>query len=270
MTLFDTVCKSIKTSSIQNCHFDKMSHELLRNACKNYHNGGSIDELRRLLASKVDVNSSTSESALFFCIDTSEHKLVRELVDANADVNMTHDRNWAPLIVSTCYGNTKIMKILLEAKADTEAVNSSGETALMSVIQRSRDWEPIELLIESKANVNTKEHAWGRTPAHIACKRGDLYLLKKLVEYKADVSDKSRSGPLSVALCEGKHDCSRFIMDVWDNIERLKFVRLSFLIHCGRETNGYKKNNSFAHIVSESLRGFRNIRKLVSDYIYTN
>ncbi len=84
-------------------------------------------------------------------------------------------------------GDTPLIKALLDAKADPNAANAEGETALM-VVARAGDVPAAELLVKAGADVNAVE-AWGQqSPLMWAAAQKQPAMVKFLVAHGANVN----------------------------------------------------------------------------------
>lgn len=87
---------------------------------------------------------------------------------------------------------TEIAKLLLEQRADVNAKQSDGDTALIRAAA-SGNAPLVRLLIDQGAEVNAKGSE-GKTPLMWALKRGDMELVAILLEKGADLSPKDQDG----------------------------------------------------------------------------
>jgi ankyrin repeat protein len=96
---------------------------------------GDVDELNRLLALGVDVNTRYDNilgenTALITAIDNQNDEFAKALLAAGADINLQgYDGNTALMVA--CYNAYfDEVKLLLHAGADTNLKNDYGQTAL--------------------------------------------------------------------------------------------------------------------------------------------
>ena len=78
------------------------------------------------------------------------------LISANANVNAKTRFNRYGMHYAVTYGYIEIIKKLIDAKADIDVIDSSGDTPLMLAIQ-TNNYDICKLLIEHGANVNINE-----------------------------------------------------------------------------------------------------------------
>jgi ankyrin repeat protein len=123
-------------------------------------------EIIAILASgKANLNASNAAyTPLSYAIEQGNKDLVKALVTAGADPNAKTVGGQAPLILAM--DNAEIFQMLLDAKANPNITNSSGETAFTAAIQ-AESLERTETLIKAGADVNLKDES-GRFPLTIA------------------------------------------------------------------------------------------------------
>ena len=113
---------------------------------------GHIDVVRALIAAKADVNVANNDgkTALFAASRNGHADVVQALLAAKANVNAKAEysfsgyavtlggldpvakptKGWTALMVASQYGHIDVVRALIAAKADVNAQNADGETAL--------------------------------------------------------------------------------------------------------------------------------------------
>lgn len=141
-------------------------------------------------------------------------ELLRALIKAGADINAENSGSTRPLQSACRYGETEIVKTLLESKiADINDEDSLGNTALHTAALSGSD-KCVEALIASKINVN-HQNKQGRTALHLAAWEGHLETVKVLVDASAklDSADGHQRTPFWFA-CYGKSEpTARYLLD---------------------------------------------------------
>jgi len=79
-----------------------------------------------------------------------DRRLVRLLLTAKADVNAVEDDGKTALMVASANGRVEVVKALLAAKADVNARQPDGSTALMLALRNGHQ-EVAELLMRAMA-----------------------------------------------------------------------------------------------------------------------
>jgi hypothetical protein len=116
-------------------------------------------------------------------------------------------------------GHEAVIKLLLEAKADIESKDLSGQTSLSRAAENGHE-AVVKLLLEAKADIKSKDSR-GRTPLSLAAENGHEAVVKLLLEAKADIESKDLSGqtPLSWA-AENRHEAVvKLLLEVKADVE---------------------------------------------------
>lgn len=80
--------------------------------------------------------------------------LVKVLLSAGANVNAVNYKKVTPLIFAAASGDLATIIVLLEAKADVNAVNENGDTALMAAVSNKLGISCVYALLAAGADVN--------------------------------------------------------------------------------------------------------------------
>jgi ankyrin repeat protein len=91
-------------------------------------------------------------SPLHDAADMGERDRIRVLLEGKADVNAVNTNNATPLHRAALRGNVTCVRLLLEGKADVNAVNTNNATPLHCALFGC--FECVSLLLEGKADVN--------------------------------------------------------------------------------------------------------------------
>jgi ankyrin repeat protein len=124
-----------------------------------------LNKVKALVAAGADVNAKDGEvTALALAIDKDKCsiEIVDALLAAGANPNMRITLGWTPLMWASSMYRPDIVKSLVAAGADVNAIQRTGKTALMLVVQQSDVTDIVKLLLASGANVSIKD-AEGRT-----------------------------------------------------------------------------------------------------------
>ncbi|KAL1897649.1 hypothetical protein Sste5346_003957 [Sporothrix stenoceras] len=142
-------------------------------------------------------------------------ELVQFLLSVGASVN-SHDEDTGhtPLIQAALCNNEETIKLLIDARADVNAVDNEGKTALSHGVAQDG---VVRLLLASGAKVDWKDNG-GLTPLMWAAKDMKSHAIRLLIEAGADVSFMDPSGRNTLAVCAE----SRFhLQDQEEEIRRL-------------------------------------------------
>ncbi len=180
----DSVRALIKAGADVNATTDR-GHTALMTAARN----GSTAVVRILLAAKADVNAKAEGgmTALHQAAEAGNVEVIELLLAAGADISARNEWAGTPLhyavqnanvarcllkhgcrvdapgnedclgmpalSLATVFGNSEVIKLLLEAGANINAQDQTGKTALMHSIQPKKA-DVLELLIQSHADLN--------------------------------------------------------------------------------------------------------------------
>jgi len=122
---------------------------------------GGIAEARGAFLKGESVNSR-SRSGTPVIITAVEHNniaVLRFLLEQGANPDLPEKRtNRSALLIASEVGDTTIIRLLLDAKADTSQADRQGETPLMKAA-RVGAIEAVQLLIAAGADVNATDYA---------------------------------------------------------------------------------------------------------------
>src|SRR5580704_12274712 len=110
-------------------------------------------------------------------------------------------------------GDKAALRVLLEQKADVNAPQTDGATAIQWAAYRD-DMEMADLLIRAGANVKTPNRD-GATALYLASLRGDAAMIDKLLNAGADPNERGPEGetPLMLASRAGNLDAIKVLLD---------------------------------------------------------
>ncbi|XP_042299341.1 oxysterol-binding protein-related protein 1-like isoform X3 [Sceloporus undulatus] len=156
--------------------------------------------------------------------------VVKNLLEAGADVNVLNDMGDTPLHRAAFTGRKEVVLLLLESDADTSIVNGNGQTAkdvthnkeireMLEAVERTQERKLEELLLgaarEGEAgkltallnrsnppDINCTDQM-GNTPLHCAAYRAHKHCALKLLKCGADSKLKNKSGQTPLALAQG-------------------------------------------------------------------
>jgi len=129
------------------------------------------------------------------------------LLAAAGDINV-------PLADAAQHGDRAAVRALLNEKADVNAAQGDGMTALHWAAFRD-DLELARLLIKAGANVQAQTRIGGQTPLALACKNGDAAMIDLLLYAGASpkAGDELGTTPLMLAAASGSTAAVKVLLD---------------------------------------------------------
>ena len=128
------------------------------------------DEEGAFNVARIDPNVQWREdgqSPIFLATVKGQLHIMKRLITAKADVNITNNDGRSPLALGAEFGQTPAMTILIEAGAEVNACDSRGRTALHVAVSFNRlDTARSLLLWHADPNIQSNTQLW--TPLHIA------------------------------------------------------------------------------------------------------
>lgn len=135
----------------------------------------------------VNAPEADGSTALMWATYQVDQELVRALLDAGAEADVTNNYGSTPLAEAVKLGNVELVRMLLEAGADPDSPNQDRQTALMLAAHIGA-LEIARMLIEHGADVNAVETFRGQTALMWAAAENHPAVAELLVEHGADVS----------------------------------------------------------------------------------
>jgi uncharacterized protein len=119
----------------------------------------------------------------------------------------------SPVADSAMKGDTAALRVLIQKKADVNAVQADGATAIQWAAYRN-DVEMADLLIAAGANVKLANRE-GATPLWLAAENGGSRMIGKLLEAGADPNGRTPNGetPLMMAARNGNVSALEILLD---------------------------------------------------------
>jgi uncharacterized protein len=132
----------------------------------------------------------------------AKHRLVELCQEQPELVRASSPDGFQPLHLAAFFGQTEVIRELLERHADVNAVadNPSRVRPLHSAVA-SRNGDAVRLLVEHGAEVDVQQHG-GWTPLHAAALHGDRSLVELFINRGADAKMTSDDGKDAAALAE--------------------------------------------------------------------
>jgi hypothetical protein len=164
---------------------------------------GSHDE-------KIVLESVQTETVpLVMAVASSDLKAVNALLAHGADANATNSVGIPVLVMAIRLGSTPIVEALLKNKADANSRDADTDLTPLLRARTKRDIEPeiARLLLAAGADVNAASRRNGNltsgfTPLMYASARGRDEVVQLLLERRANVNAKARSGFTALSMAK--------------------------------------------------------------------
>jgi ankyrin repeat protein len=181
-----------------------------------------IVRLVRLLLdndANVEVQDKHENTALHFAASEGHLEVVCMLLEFKAEVDSRNQDRSTPLLIASSKGNLEISRLLLTRGADPFVHDNNGSTPL-HLATIGRHFEVARSLLEHKADVNALDGG-GWTPLHKASQcwwKGDpeiVRLVRLLLDNDAnvEVQDKHENTALHFAASEGHLEVTRMLLE---------------------------------------------------------
>jgi len=129
-------------------------------------------------------------------------------------------KDFTRLHLAAYFGLYDIVKLLLDSDI-CDLIDSYGRTPLSWAAVFGRE-AVVKLLIESGAEIETKDKDWGRTPLSWAARQDREAVVKLLLDKGAEIEKKDNQGqtPLSWAARQGREAVVKLLLDKGAEIEK--------------------------------------------------
>jgi serine/threonine-protein phosphatase 6 regulatory ankyrin repeat subunit B len=159
-----------------------------------------------LIASGININETDSNggTALYWATHFLNVAMVRDLLAANADPNITTPRNSAALEIAICRSpqtpetikeQMEIVTMLLDAGAEVNIQSNDRGSSPLMLAAHYRNTAAALAILKKGANTDLKNNA-GQTALMTAAKTGNIPLVKALLAVDADVNIATPAGLL--------------------------------------------------------------------------
>eukprot|EP01004_Peranema_trichophorum_P003056 NODE_2069_length_1700_cov_49.635384_g1770_i0.p1 GENE.NODE_2069_length_1700_cov_49.635384_g1770_i0~~NODE_2069_length_1700_cov_49.635384_g1770_i0.p1 ORF type:complete len:482 (-),score=97.76 NODE_2069_length_1700_cov_49.635384_g1770_i0:162-1607(-) len=176
---------------------------LLHWACK----GGQVNVARLLLYHGADPNlpDDTGATALYSSTLLGNISLVQLLLNAKADSKAVNTADgYTALYMASLMGNDGIVTALIQASANINYGATEVPTTPLYAAVNSGHSNVAKILLNAGANVDIPSTDKLLTPLHSACQQGDRSMVHLLVERAADVNAVTVDGRTPLQICRSQ------------------------------------------------------------------
>lgn len=144
---------------------------------------------------EIDAGRADGSTALAWAAHEDDEQAVDLLIRAGADVNKANDfHGVTPVALACANGNSRVVRKLLDAGADPDRAQWSGETPLMTCANTGAV-DGVTALLEYGADVNATENEEDQTALMWAVAGQHAQVVRVLTENGANVEARSRIVP---------------------------------------------------------------------------
>eukprot|EP00469_Lotharella_globosa_P019307 CAMPEP_0167815436 /NCGR_PEP_ID=MMETSP0112_2-20121227/3019_1 /TAXON_ID=91324 /ORGANISM="Lotharella globosa, Strain CCCM811" /LENGTH=1130 /DNA_ID=CAMNT_0007714851 /DNA_START=811 /DNA_END=4203 /DNA_ORIENTATION=+ len=193
-TPFDLACPSIRTMMAKSVADMRNAEAEFLEAC----GGENVSDLHKMLdyGVAVDARSDAGHTGLMLAAQKGASHSAQLLLESRAAPDAVEIDGWSALHYACREGHASVVKLLLEAKADTNKTDRELQFTSLHCAAEGGHVEIIRKLLAAGANVEKLE-AEGKTALHIAADNGGDQgpnLVRVLLEYKASPKKTDNSG----------------------------------------------------------------------------
>ncbi|BFZ03468.1 hypothetical protein BsWGS_06507 [Bradybaena similaris] len=200
------------------------------------------------------------------CKSASTVELCKVLIDNGASVNCRDGDGKTPLMMAASNGCVNMLQMLLNNGTDVSDKDNKGNTALLHAVT-DQCFENVSCLIDftrDKKNVINIQNNEGLTPLIVSVKKGNVVIMKKLIENGADVNIKDNNENaalhhLLIVCPYDKEEILTFLLKAGSQVncqnkdglsplmlaaKKSNSSLMSKLLDAGAEVNAVSKNNN--------------------------
>lgn len=179
---------------------------------------GNTEIVRMLLehGAKPDQQSPKGEFPLLYALCLSSNResedITEALLDYNASLSMRNDYGDTALHYIRSHTPVSVVKLIVNAGADLEISNKLGITPICSAVKYG-NVDVMKYLFSKGAQIDIVGGYWSGGPLHIACFLGLLEIIKFLIEKKANVNleNSGVAGTPLISACSSQIDDSELV-----------------------------------------------------------
>lgn len=154
---------------------------------------GSVADFEKLLKNGLDPNTKTKGATSLLMLAARDFEKVKLLIENKADVNALAASNFTPLMVAARYrGNGKVIKLLLEKGASPVIAKGKqpvNDLHAAFIASTTGDRDMAKAILDAKGDVTSAARLLGMVPfdpINFAIGQGDREMAALLIEHKAD------------------------------------------------------------------------------------
>lgn len=206
---------------------------MLLKVCQScYRNNSSLKKLisqaRFLLQCGANPNQIDSkQSLLYIATDNDCFDLMKELIEAGADVNFVYSGYSIVYAMISSYITPEQLEYVLQKGANPNAPKGEENASPLIKAARYGYIDHAKMLIKYGADIHAKTYTEGRTLLAAAACTDNMEFVKYCVSLGCKPSDSGKDGipPVYEAIRHGSIDIAKYLIEKGDNINRLYKTR---------------------------------------------
>ncbi len=171
--------------------------------------------IKQLVDAGADINqvNALDCTPLLFATFQKDASLIKILCNQGANPNKTTQAEVSPLMYAIQDGSYEVIRALIEKGADINYMLTDGNTALFAAVRSNND-SIANLLLKNNARVNIKNDL-ELTPLHYAAGFGYPFMTQLLISYGANINENDIYGntPLIGAIYSGAQLVTEILID---------------------------------------------------------
>lgn len=154
-----------------------------------------------------NISSNNKDVRLIEAVRKQDSSLVQQLINAGVDIDtVIPGRSGTALISAVKTKNIVMVRLLLSNGANVNLINNDGESPLLFAAYQG-DENLIKILLKAGANPNQARKRFKIAPLHVAAARGEVVIIRALIENKANVNLPAEAGVTALRIArEFDHD----------------------------------------------------------------
>ncbi len=134
-----------------------------------------------------------ARSALHWAVRSEDFEIVSLLLQAKADVNAVDPHGITALALACANANAEIVRKLITGGANPNLADAMGVTPLMAAVRRPQP-EIVRILLDAGAQVDARDNRPQQTALMIAVRENNTAAVRLLLDHGADVNAATRVG----------------------------------------------------------------------------